>query len=118
MSSKYGSFEKAQDLTQFAYGENTPRNSGDFKEAKQEIPIEEALGNAGFHLGHVVCLVSVSVSVTALYTQMESVNLLGPELLCEWKLSGAEEALVTGSIFYGSAVGAFTWGKISDEMGP
>ena len=35
MPSKYGSLEKAQDLTQFANVENTPRNSGDFKEAKQ-----------------------------------------------------------------------------------
>ena len=64
-----------------------------------------------------MCLFGLAVVITRVYGQLEANNLLGPELLCEWKLTGAQEATVTASLFAGAALGSVIGGKISDKLG-
>ena len=43
--------------------------------------------------------------------------LLGPVLLCEWKLSGLQEAMSTSSLYVGALAGSLIWGTIADKYG-
>ena len=121
MASEYGLIDRT--LEPVKKGSERPERfkkkelEGLLEDLREEIGMEDALQNAGFTKKHTLCLLAISVATAATYVQLEAVHLLGPELLCEWNLTGAQEALTTGSLFWGSAIGCIIWGKFADKMG-
>lgn len=39
------------------------------------------------------------------------------QVSCDWNLSESQESWITGVVFIGMALGAYTWGSISDRYG-
>ena len=113
MSTDYGSFKTIEESKQGSKTLND--DSADY--SRTEITLEEALENAGFKTRHVLCLLPLCVVVSGIYSQLEANVLLGPELLCEWNLSGAEEAFITSSLSFGCAFGSLAWGQAGDKSG-
>ena len=113
MSTSYGSLKTFEESRQ---GSNTLKDPST-ECSKTEITLEQALENAGFKTRHVLCLLALCVVVSGIYSQLEANVLLGPELLCEWNLSGAEEAFITSSLSFGCAFGSLAWGQVGDKSG-
>ena len=82
-----------------------------------ETPIEEALSNAGFTIQHVKIMMIMAIAILTDFMELEVGSLLGAQLLCDWQLRAIDEASLTACTYFGMAVGAVTWGKVSDIYG-
>ena len=114
---RYGSLDETKRKRSVSEDEDDKNGGSVFKEEPIEIPIEEALDNAGFTGHHLAVFLIMSLAILADHMELEVGVLLGPKLLCEWKLQAEEEAMLTSIMYLGMTIGAILWGNVSDRYG-
>ena len=91
--------------------------STNFSPPMQTISLDELLDKIGFRCYHYIVIIILSIVTIADVMETEVGILLGPTLLCEWKLTGLQEAMSTSSLYVGALVGSLLWGTVADKYG-
>uniref|UniRef100_UPI0037E86FAD synaptic vesicle 2-related protein-like n=1 Tax=Semicossyphus pulcher TaxID=241346 RepID=UPI0037E86FAD len=88
-----------------------------FGKAEETFTVEDALEAIGF--GKFQWKISILTGLSWLGDAMEMMllSVLGPELHCDWRLSGFKVALITSVVFIGTGIGSPIWGNVSDKYG-
>ncbi|XP_077944622.1 synaptic vesicle 2-related protein [Gasterosteus aculeatus] len=94
----------------------SPSRTG-FHETEETFTVHDALESFGF--GKFQWKMSFLTGLSWLGDAMEMMilSILGPQLLCEWRLSSYQVALLTSVVFAGMGIGAPVVGSLSDIYG-
>eukprot|EP00210_Caulerpa_lentillifera_P009077 g8661.t1 len=79
--------------------------------------VDEALAHIGFGRFQIVLLFVLGMSWFADATEILVLSFLGPDVKCEWDLSGAAMSIIGTVVFVGMGIGAYIWSCISNIFG-
>ncbi|XP_021773852.1 organic cation/carnitine transporter 7-like [Chenopodium quinoa] len=79
--------------------------------------VDDALVKLGFGKYQYLVLGYAGMGWIAEAMEMMILSFVGPAVKLEWKLSAAQESLITTVVFAGMLVGAYSWGLVSDKYG-
>ncbi|XP_063720368.1 synaptic vesicle 2-related protein-like isoform X2 [Symsagittifera roscoffensis] len=86
-------------------------------ESKETFTVDKAVDQLGF--GRFQLFLSLLCGLAWIVDAMETMllSVLAPALLCEWRLTAFQEAMVTVTVFTGMFVASSFWGVIADKFG-
>ncbi|XP_057674107.1 synaptic vesicle 2-related protein-like [Corythoichthys intestinalis] len=79
--------------------------------------LDEGLDALGFGSFQWKLLFVTGFSWVADAMEMMILSILGPQLHCDWRLSGYKVALITSVVFAGMGLSSSLWGNLSDKYG-
>ena len=79
--------------------------------------VDDALGSMGFGRFQALALAYSGIGYAAEAMEVMLLSFIGPPLQTEWRLSSAQESLITSVVFAGMLLGAYSWGVVSDNFG-
>ena len=79
--------------------------------------VDDALVTMGFGKLQYLVLAYAGMGWISEAMEMMILSFVGPAVKSAWKLSKAQESLITTVVFAGMLVGACGWGLISDKYG-
>ena len=83
----------------------------------KRITVEEAIKQIGFGRFQVKLIIAMGVIWILDSMEFMIAGILGPVLLCEWRISSLQEAFISTAIFVGAAIGSPVLGRIGDVYG-
>ena len=81
----------------------------------EDVQVTLAGFGSGWYQTMIIILIGIGFATDGM--EMFVMSLILPELPAEWNLSDAELGMLGGVVFIGMAIGAATWGLISDRIG-
>ncbi|XP_077459695.1 synaptic vesicle 2-related protein-like isoform X2 [Stigmatopora argus] len=85
--------------------------------ASGTFTLDEGLDALGFGSFQWKLLFVTGFSWVADAMEMMILSILGPQLHCDWRLSGYKVALITSVVFAGMGLSSSLWGNLSDKYG-
>ncbi|KAL2943281.1 Organic cation/carnitine transporter 7 [Bienertia sinuspersici] len=84
---------------------------------KLAYTVDDALVTMGFGKLQYLVLAYAGMAWVSEAMEMMILSFVGPALKSAWKLSSAQESMITTVVFAGMFVGAYSWGLVSDKYG-
>lgn len=93
------------------------RPQPDSNDAKKLLTVQDAVDALGF--GKFQVKLSMLTGLTWMSDAMEMMllSILGPQLLCDWRLTTFQVALLTSAVFIGMGISSPLWGMACDNYG-
>lgn len=79
--------------------------------------VDDAILKMGFGKLQYLVLGYAGMGWIAEAMEMMILSFVGPAVKSSWKLSAAQESLITTVVFAGMLLGAYSWGFVSDKYG-
>ncbi|KAK9688754.1 hypothetical protein RND81_09G008800 [Saponaria officinalis] len=79
--------------------------------------VDEALVTMGFGKFQYLVFIYAGMGWVADAMEIMLLSFVGPAVQTAWKLTSAQESLITTVVFAGMLLGAYSWGLISDKYG-
>ncbi|XP_031281437.1 organic cation/carnitine transporter 7-like isoform X2 [Pistacia vera] len=77
--------------------------------------LDKAFTYVGFGKFQVVVLLYAGLGLFAEAMEVMILSFIGPAIKSEWRISPAQESLLTTVVFAGLLLGTYSWGFISDN---
>jgi len=97
-------------------GGNTSLGQND-KSAEREYTVEDAIEEIGFGRYQIFITLMAGFAWIADGMEIMVVTIIGPVLLCEWRITSLQEAFITTVVFCGMVFGSPIFGFIADKYG-
>ena len=86
-------------------------------EEREETTVQEILDEIGFTFIHFLYILALGLLGMLEFYQAASLAIVLPSLICEWNLSGSEQAFAVSLTLVGNGIGSLLIGPASDKFG-
>lgn len=84
---------------------------------ESEITVDDAITSLGFGFFQIKMTLATGNFWMTDAMEVMMLSIIGPALVCEWRLASWQQAFLTSAVFAGMAISAGFWGMLSDKFG-